>query len=228
MPGRALKYLGFLVVAAFLTYSIISSMDTLSFFYKTKNAEWKKVYNIFKYNSEPGDIAYMLNLVKIDRYSPYFLSTNFYYNENEFRPVILNHARDIPSHLKDSKIWNQKRNIYLLCSYGWEKIKKQYFKGMKNVKLFRFVALSLIRIQVKPDSPEDFIFTLRMLKEKLPETESNYLIYQILIQIDLDNGNIEDARKNIKILELANKRKKLDRLIHRFKENLKSLQEGKK
>ena len=63
-----------------------------------------------------------------------------------------------------------------------------------------------------------------MLKEKLPGTESNYLIYQVLIRIDLDNGNIEKARKNIETLELVNKRKKLNELIYGFKEQLKKLE----
>jgi hypothetical protein len=109
--NRPLKYVCIWALIALFIYSFISSQDTISFFYKIKNAEWKKVYHVFKYNSEPGDIAYMLNLVKIDRSSPYFTLTTFYYPDDQSRPVTLKHARDIPRDLRDSKLWKQKRTL---------------------------------------------------------------------------------------------------------------------
>jgi hypothetical protein len=168
----------------------------------------------------------MLNLVKIDQTDPNFISTNFYYPDHQSRPVTLKHAENIPQDLRDAKHWKQKRNVYIVINRGSGKIKINFFAGMENVRAFRFFGLSLIRIQVRPGRIGDFITTLRVLKEKLRGIESNYLLYTILIRVDLDNGNMEKAKKNIETLELANKKKKLNKLIRGFKDRLRKLEKN--
>ena len=77
---------------------------------------------------------------------------------------------------------------------------------------------------MRPGVTGDLISTLRVLRAKLPGSGSNYLLYKILIQVDLDNGNIEKARENIEALGVMDKKGKLNKLIRGFKEQLRKIE----
>ena len=165
----------------------------------------------------------MLNLVHIDRYSPGFRAKNIYYPVTQMRPVTLKPARNIPLDLTKPKLWRQERNVYIVTNYGSNKIKKSFFTGIEDIDFFLFKNITLIRIKKSSGTKEDLISLLRTLKANLPRHESNYLPYKIIIRIDLNNGNIERARKNIEVLEDMNKRKKLNMLIRESKGRLRKL-----
>jgi 4-amino-4-deoxy-L-arabinose transferase-like glycosyltransferase len=225
--SRPLKYVPLFVITAIFAYSFISNTASVSRYYNMKKPEWEKLYDVFLYDSEVGDIAYLVNLVNIDGYSPDFRAKNLYYPSSKIRPVNLNRARSIPYHLKNPKLWKKQRNIYLVTRYGAGKIKKEIFTAMENIEVFLYKDISLIRIKKKPGIKEDFISALRLLKTNLPPVESNYILYELLITIDLDSGNIERAQKNIALLETMNKRKKLDKIIRWFKRRIKKLEINK-
>jgi 4-amino-4-deoxy-L-arabinose transferase-like glycosyltransferase len=222
-----LSYIIVILLVPLFIYSFVLNVTAVSKFYHMKKTEWKKMYDIFRYDSEPGDIAYMLNLVNIDRYSPDFRAKNIYYPVIQMRPVILKHARNIPNDLRNREVWQQKKNIYIATRYGSGKIKKSFFTGVENIDVFLFKGITLIRIKKSSSRPkDDLISLLRALKANLPGHESNYLLYEIIIRIDLYSGNIGKARKNIEILEVMDKRKKLNKLIRGFREQLKKLEKN--
>lgn len=218
-----MKYIPILVLGVLFAYSFLLEMHSLENYYKAKKPQWKKVYDIFKYESEPGDFAYMLNLVNIDQYSPNFRAKNLYYPAAHMRPVVLKRARNIPNDLSNPKVWKQDRNVYIVTRYGSKKIKKSFFPGNENIDVFLFEGITTIRIKKSPRTKEDLISLLRTLKANLSRHESNYFPYEILIRIDLDKGNIEKARKNIEALEVMNKKGKLNKLIRGLKEQLKKI-----
>jgi hypothetical protein len=217
------KYVPPLILAVLFVLSFVPNLLSVSHVYNEKKPEWKKMYNIFLYDSEPGDIAYMLNLVRISRWNPYFRARKFYYSSHHECQVSLRDAQDIQAHLKNSQLWKPGRNIYIVIRSGSEKIKKEFFKGVESVDVFLFEKLSLIRIKKGPKTREDFIAALRTLKAKLPRHETNYLIYEIVIKIDLDSRNIESARKNLEILASMSKREKLIKLVDQFKKRIEQL-----
>ncbi len=217
------KYTPPLILTALFVFSFVPNLLSVSHVYNEKKPEWKKMYNIFLYDSEPGDIAYMLNLVRIGRWNPYFRARKFYYSFHHECQVSLRDAQEIPAHLKNPQLWKPGRNIYIVIRYGSEKIKKEFFKGVENVDVFLFEKLSLIRIKKGPKTRENFIAALRTLKAKLPPHESNYLIYEIVIKIDLDSRNIKNARKNLETLASMSKREKLIKLVDQFKKRIEHL-----
>jgi hypothetical protein len=218
--SKAMKYIPIVMLAMLFAYSFLQEIHSLANYYRAKKPEWKKVYDIFKYESEPGDVAYMLNLVNIDQYSPNFRAKNLYYPPAHLQPVILKQARNIPLDLSNPKIWKQERNVYIATRYGSDKIKKNLFPGNENIDVFFFKNITLIRIKKSSRTKEKLISLLRALKTNLPRHESNYLPYEIIIRIDLNSKNIEKARENIEALEAIDKRKKLDKLIRQFKKKI--------
>lgn len=226
-PRQYVPILILSVLSILFVYSFASNLHSVSQGYETDKTEWKKLYDLFLYDSEPGDIAYMLNLVDPKRWQPDFKSESFYYSRRHSRPVELKQARhNIPADLKDNEPWKRGRNIYIVVYYGSEKIKRDFFKGMGNVDLFTFYNLSVIRVRKGPHTREHVVSTLRTLKEKLSGQYSSYLLYEILISIDLDRGDIEKAGKTIEALEAMDKRKRLKRFINPFKKRLERLQQG--
>jgi 4-amino-4-deoxy-L-arabinose transferase-like glycosyltransferase len=226
-PGsffKSLRYVTAFLLAVLFTYSFARDATAVSNFYHMKKTEWKKMYDIFKYDSQPGDIAYMLNLVNIDRYSPNFRAKNLYYPVKQLRPVKLKLAGEIPHDLKNPHLWKQKRNIYIVTRYGSGKIKKSFFPGLENIDVYLFENITLTRIKKSPGTMEDLISVLRALKAKLRRDESNYFPCELLIKVDLNSGNIEKARKNIEVLEAIDKRGKLNKLIRAFKKQLRKLE----
>lgn len=221
--SRRWRHVPAVILAALFIYSFVPNLQSVSQVYKAKKPEWKKMYDIFLYDSEPGDMAYMLNLVRIGRWNPFFRARAFYYSSHHERPVSLREAQQIPADLKNPELWKSERNIYIVTRYGWEKIKKDFFKGVEGVDVFLFGQLSLIRIKKNPTTKENFISVLRTLKAKLPPHENNYFLYEILISIDLDKGNIESARKNLEVLEAMPGRKLRNKLIDRFKKRIEQL-----
>ncbi len=221
-PRRYVPILVSGILSILFVYSFASNLQSVSQRYKIDKSEWKKMYDIFLYDSEPGDIAYMLNLVDPKRWRPYFKSRTFYYSRHHARPVELKRARyNIPGDLKKPELWKRGRNIYIVTTYGAEKIKKDFFKEMEHIDLFLFHGLSVIRVKKGPFIKEHFVSTLRTLKEELAGEYSSYLLYEILISIDLARGDLERAGKNIEALEAMDVRKRLDKFINPLKKRLK-------
>lgn len=215
------------ILGILFIYSFTSNLQSVSQRYKTDKAEWKKVYDIFLYDSEPGDIAYMLNLVDPKRWQSYFNSKRIYYDRRHARSVVLKRARyNIPADMRNPELWKRGRNIYIVTGAGSEKIKKDFFKGVENIDLFLFHKISVIRVKKGPLTKEHLVSTLRTLKEKLSGKYTSYLLYEILISIDLDRGDIEKAGENIEALEALDRKKRLKKFITPLKKRLERLRRG--
>ncbi|MCP5101765.1 MAG: phospholipid carrier-dependent glycosyltransferase [bacterium] len=219
------KHAPVILLALLFVFSFIPNMNAVSQYYKSKKPEWKKMYETFLYDSEPGDIAYMMNLVYIGKWNPYFRVEHFYYNDGHERPVALRQGRYIPKDVGDPEMWKQERNIYIVTRAGSEKINKKFFSGFKTVDVFTLGRLSFIRVKRGSTTREDFVSVLRALKAKLPRHESNHLLYLLLIEIDLDEGNIQRAKENLDILASIDSRKKLTKEISGFKKRIPSFVE---
>jgi 4-amino-4-deoxy-L-arabinose transferase-like glycosyltransferase len=65
--------------------------------YMRWNADWRHVFEIFRAEGKPGDLAYYYDLTAPERYEVQgFLADQFYYRPDEARPVALNSELDRP------------------------------------------------------------------------------------------------------------------------------------
>lgn len=182
-----LKPVSIAAAVLLLGYSFISTGISIKSVYAAKNPEWNKIYHIFKYDSQPGSVAYMVNLVAPGKFSPVFRANFLYYHKSEPRPVLLKHARDLADDIKQMRKKKYLPPVYLVFCNGWKRIKSSFFKRIKNVDVFRFYNLAMIRIRSgstkKTGTCNTLVRVLRILKRKLPQKKENYIISHILSTI---------------------------------------------
>lgn len=181
---QKLKPAAIILAVLLLGYTVYFTGVSVAGVYGEQKTQWNKMYHLFKYRSQPGDVAYMMNLVAKGEYSPDFRAKSLYYPASQPRPVILKHARNLSGDIKQMIKTNHRPTVYLVTRYGTEKIDKAFFKNIKNVTVFQFHDLTVTRIRDGGTENtavyKTVVSVLQTLKEKLPQDKSNYTIRRIL------------------------------------------------
>lgn len=194
------------LVAAAATFSLFSSGQAVLADYARKKSEWNELYRYFVYEGRPGDTAYMVNLVAIDKWAPGFRAQNLYYTPERARPVALQPGDALPIDLEDPDLWSEPKAVYLVTTYGAEKLTPRLFADMYDVTVHSFHEVSFVEIERGARTRERVVGALRRLARKLAPKPDNYVVHALLAEIDIGRKDVKAARADVRMLSALARR----------------------
>jgi hypothetical protein len=216
-----LRFFPHSILALVFGISFVGNFGKMQEVYETKNAEWNKMFAMLKRETGKHGVAYMMNLVRADEWSPFFRCRMFYYPKNLPQPVELRGIRKMSADLtRDSKFWARRGNIFISTTYGSKKINASLFSDMNAVKVYPFYRLPTIKITRGKDLRRRVINVLERIVERLPKTRGNFKPLELLIHADIKDGRLDRAKKNMALLATMDSKNKLKRKIAVFKQKI--------
>lgn len=195
-PGLRLKYLPHAIFVILLIGSFVWNFPNLVSAYSAKHHEYRKLYDLFKYESRPGDIAYIYNLVPPGKWAPdAFYSCKYYYTDKNLQYVVLKNSipimKDYPAILSGQ----QRGDIYIVFITGQEKLKSKFFRDMEYIRPYSFNKIFVARIYDNGVLAKNILNFFRRIKDEIRETVNNLELYETVFEMEMMNQNYKEARQ---------------------------------
>jgi hypothetical protein len=198
--------------------------------YITKRREWKKMYELFKYHSAPGDTAYLISLTPPGKERSLFIAHRVYYGNKAERYVRLKGGRfSIVNDYQNIRSGKQRGNIYFVVPRGSFKLKQSYFTHLSGIIIYHFKGLSIAHLLNDGRLPKKILNFFHCLADNLGKKIGNYLVYEMLFELEMANRNLGKAKRYLDTLVKIDTHGQLKARIERFKRRWQSIKwEGKK
>ena len=217
---------GLILVALIVVFVFSSfSYQTVSGIYHEKtNAGWREMYQLFRQPGHEGSRAYMMNLIRLNRYRPYFFARRFYYS-SKTPPVALSRIDQLPKHYKSNKVWRRCPKLFFATMYGYNNIRADLFEELPFVTVRRFGHLSVMSITPASSMHNSVLKLFRHMSERLGASEVRkkyfYKIHETLFELERIEENPEGMKNALKRLESINQGRHLSPLIRKLSKRLK-------
>ncbi len=219
-----IRYLPHVFLLIIFLFSFYGNTQSLKQMYVTRNRNWKKLYELFKYHSAPGDTAYIINLVRPGKARRMFITKTFYYKDETERHVRLRGGRGlIVRDYQNICSGKQQGNVYFVVAKGDRKIKKSYFKNFDDISIRRLPGLFIFRLLNRGNLPEKILSFFDCLAGNLRQKEHNYIVYETLFNLEMANRNLSKAKQHLDTLERIALHRQLKSRIEKFKKRWESI-----
>lgn len=212
-------HLFIILLSTLFLFSFYASTQKMFRTYGSGNPEWSELYEMFSNRSAPGDLAYIVNLVRPGKWGPRgFYCDEFYYKKSSGQAVELMNRHTIADHLPLIIKNRRERNIYLVFHHGYRKMKTRFFKRIKHISIHRFNRLFVIRLLNRGDRLETLYRVFSRLDKFLPRDISNHFVYRFMFLLEMEKGNRENAQKYLRLLSKLDKKGKLTKTIRELEQ----------
>lgn len=195
------------VLALFIQAEKQNGITLQAVYQRQERTDWRSLYALFNREGKPRDTAFIMNLTRIDRWSPRFYATQFYYSHRP-RQVRLNPLENLPILYARERL-NKKHNLFLVTPYGNEKLTADHWQGVQEVAFHRFHKLAVIQVKSRIRMKPHIVKVFDILTGKLTKEESNFRVWHIFAQLKLADGDLPGAAALIQDLRAMDKRRKL-------------------
>lgn len=186
---------------------LVSGGAELQRMYRTReNAQWRTLYDIFKEQGSRRDRAYIMNLVDVDKWAPFFHARRFYYTKEE-RTVRL---RPVDRLISDFEKKRVRGDLYLVVAYGADKVAPLDLNEADRFWRREYVRLCVMKLERGGDQKERLVDLFETLATSLPWDESNFKVIEILAWLSIQEGDLDAASDWIEVLEGMDVRGRLD------------------
>lgn len=189
------------VAALTLTAMVASpTASALKFQYnETEHRDWRSVYNLFKQDPHATGVAYLMNLIPVDRWGPVrFYGTNFYYRTEDARPILLKKIDNLVSDVARGALESGDR-LYLVVPYGYEAIPKEALRKF-NAQFYQFTKMTVLHITLGTEPEKDVLSLFDRLASKADKTQQNFKIFEVQAALKILFHDDKSAQRIIKLL----------------------------
>jgi len=185
---------------------VSNGADLCRMYRSRENAQWRTLYEVFKEKGSRKDRAYIMNLVEVDKWAPFFHARRFYYSKEE-RTVRL---RPVDRLIRDYEKKRIKGALYLVVAYGADKVAPLDLNEKDRFWRREYVRLSVLKLKHSGDQKQRLMELFETLATSLPWDESNFKVIEMLAWLSVQAGDLDAASDWIDVLEGMDVRGLLD------------------
>ncbi len=195
------------ILALFVRAEQGNNATLKSIYHRQEKTDWRALYALFQQQGQPRDSAFIMNLMRIDRWTPEFYAMQFYYPKRH-RKVRPTRLENLPTQYARNR-FHKRHNLFLVTPYGNEKIAADFWKGADEVAFHRFNKLAVIQVKNKGRMNQHITKVFEVLTKRLKKEESNFRAWSLFAQLKLADNDLKGAALLIHDLNAMDKRKKL-------------------